>query len=292
MDCYGTGLVRMYENDGFVPVAKVLWNPDYRPDDWQGEGKDVYVLMRDSRSTAEVLDDIKNNTTKHLSKEELDALPVMDYEEAMTYRDDLLSEQSVNEQGAFSSALNVENPDETIKLTEQIPYLQERPDGQYVSQTASNSGYNGIASRDEQTRRHVAEKLIDDSMLVTRVSEKESLAKAQADYNADPEGIKKAIMTTEELDGVRTDEAMLILEEERQKALETGDYTEFDKWMRITADRMHKVGQALQALAKYTRTATGTMLSTQKLRDANRESFERRLLTKRKSRRVENSHRH
>jgi hypothetical protein len=34
LDCFDTALPRIYSEAGFVPVARLKWNDDYAPDDW------------------------------------------------------------------------------------------------------------------------------------------------------------------------------------------------------------------------------------------------------------------
>lgn len=52
LDCYDTVLPRLYAEAGFVPVARIPWNDDYAPDDWDhaayarfNEGRPDVVLM-------------------------------------------------------------------------------------------------------------------------------------------------------------------------------------------------------------------------------------------------------
>lgn len=112
LDCYGRGLVRKYEQDGFVPVARVEWNEDFKPGDWgDNPPEELYVMMRDPRSNEQVIDDIKNGTFRLSTPEELDALPLYTkaqygenaYTEALKYRDSLLERPT---QDALSSRMN------------------------------------------------------------------------------------------------------------------------------------------------------------------------------------------
>ena len=47
LDCYGAGLVRLYAQYGFVPVAKVKFNPEYANPGWNASRgpPDIYFMM-------------------------------------------------------------------------------------------------------------------------------------------------------------------------------------------------------------------------------------------------------
>lgn len=94
MDCYGRGLVNMYEQCGYYAVARVKFNADYVSDPVLLKTRpDVYVMMKntDSLETA-----CRKNATKGYTKstqEQLDKLPTFEYDDALAYRDQLLSKQ-------------------------------------------------------------------------------------------------------------------------------------------------------------------------------------------------------
>ena len=58
LDCYDTALPRIYSEAGFVPVARLKWNDDYAPDDWNytvysrynGGRPDVVFMAHDPTS--------------------------------------------------------------------------------------------------------------------------------------------------------------------------------------------------------------------------------------------------
>ena len=95
LDCYGEGLVNLYAQHGFEPVAKVAWNPEYAPNGWTYGPQDVFVMkLADGLG----IDDITarlglseaEGGFRTWTREELDALPVFDYDAALTYRDELI----------------------------------------------------------------------------------------------------------------------------------------------------------------------------------------------------------
>ena len=97
LDCYGEKLVQNYSKMGFEPVAKVKWNPEYAPDGWNYGPKDVYVMkLQDGLDAAQIEAKLGLSETEggfHMfTDEELAALPEMDYDEALAYRDSLLEQ--------------------------------------------------------------------------------------------------------------------------------------------------------------------------------------------------------
>lgn len=103
LDCYGEDLVALYTKHGFVPVAKVKWNPEYAPEGWSYGPKDVYVMkLADGVGIQEVIQRLglseKDGGFHRWTKAELEALPEMDYDEALAYRDSLIQSTENAEQ--------------------------------------------------------------------------------------------------------------------------------------------------------------------------------------------------
>lgn len=100
LDCYGDDLVKLYNRHGFEPVARVEWNPEYAPEGWTYGPKDVYVMkLADGLGIDEItarLDLREADGGFHLwTQEELNALPVMDYDDALAYRDSLIKSSPI-----------------------------------------------------------------------------------------------------------------------------------------------------------------------------------------------------
>lgn len=91
LDCYGDGLVTLYSQYGFVPVARVKFNPEYANQGWDASKgtPDIFFMMYNGDSADTVVQ--KMGTYKYPTDAELNALPVMDYDEAYSYRDSLLA---------------------------------------------------------------------------------------------------------------------------------------------------------------------------------------------------------
>lgn len=99
LDCYGEKLVQNYSKMGFEPVAKVKWNPEYAPEGWNYGPKDVYVMkLQDGLDAAQIEAKLGLSETEggfHMfTDEELAALPEMDYDAALAYRDSLLNQSA------------------------------------------------------------------------------------------------------------------------------------------------------------------------------------------------------
>ncbi|MCR5611888.1 MAG: hypothetical protein K6F68_08705 [Clostridiales bacterium] len=90
LDCYGENLVRIYENYGFIPVARVGFNPEYANPGWdESKGNpNIYFMMHNGDSASTVVENI--GQYEHMSSEQLKALPMLDYDSAADYRDGLL----------------------------------------------------------------------------------------------------------------------------------------------------------------------------------------------------------
>lgn len=95
LDCYGAGLVNKYEQAGYVPVARIPFNPEYVDDPLLLANKpDVYVMMKNSDDIDTVIRKNANGEYHLSTQDELDNLRSFDdYDEALNYRDDLLKQQ-------------------------------------------------------------------------------------------------------------------------------------------------------------------------------------------------------
>lgn len=85
LDCYGIGLVNLYAKIGFMPVARVKFDASFVPDDeahaWLHEEKpDIYVMALLRAKLFQT----------SFTQDELEMLPVMEYEAALSFRDMLL----------------------------------------------------------------------------------------------------------------------------------------------------------------------------------------------------------
>lgn len=95
MDCYGQFLVNAYERCGYAPVARVPFNADYVSDPYLLEKKfDVFVMMKNNDDIETVIKKNAAKSYKLSSAEDLAKVKtITDYDEALAYRDKLLSKQ-------------------------------------------------------------------------------------------------------------------------------------------------------------------------------------------------------
>ena len=92
MDNYWEWLVREYEKYWFEPVAKTKWDDRFAPANWnyaEHWRPDIY-FMKHNWDPIEVVKE-KFWTYPHKSLKELDALPVKDYMDAYSYRDEMIT---------------------------------------------------------------------------------------------------------------------------------------------------------------------------------------------------------
>ena len=95
LDCYGENLVSLYSRFGFIPVARVKFDPKQANPGWTPEkGEPEIYFMRHNGDSAEVsLEKALAEENHSYTQEYLDALPEMSYEEAEAYRDALIEKK-------------------------------------------------------------------------------------------------------------------------------------------------------------------------------------------------------
>lgn len=127
LDCYGEDLVRTYNNRGFEAVARIPFNAEEVEAGWTYGKRDVYVMKLRDGVTAQ---DIANRLTlpeedggfHQQTLQELANLPVFDdYDEALAYRDSLLTTPAEN--GNIPELMSTANQ----SVQEPIPTLADHP---------------------------------------------------------------------------------------------------------------------------------------------------------------------
>ena len=123
LDCYGPQLAKMYARYGFIPVARVEFNPEYADPLWdESRGSpDIYVMYHNGDDADTAL----NSNYVLPTQEQLDSLPLMDYDDALAYRDSFLDkpqfkmDSPVEESGTLVAAhnLDVDNLRALLKLS-------------------------------------------------------------------------------------------------------------------------------------------------------------------------------
>lgn len=108
------------------------------------------------------------------------------------------------------------------------------------------------------------------------VSERQSMAHAEERLANDYAGELADLPRRESWSGEDLDTAMGILSNERAKAMQSGDWSEFQKWRKLIQEKGTKAGQMIQAFAKYTRTPEGLLVDAGKTLDETKLSPERK----------------
>ena len=127
LDCYGEDLVYTYNGRGFEAVARIPFNEEYAPDGWTYGKKDVYVMkLRDGVTAQDIANRLtvpeENGGFHKQTLQELGNLPVFDdYDEALAYRDSLLTTPA--ETGNIPELMPTANQ----SVQEPIPTLADHP---------------------------------------------------------------------------------------------------------------------------------------------------------------------
>lgn len=146
---------------------------------------------------------------------------------------------------------------------------------QYVSKTVKNSIMNSEMVKRAQENLDAFQGEIDNgNFKVDKVSEKESIERAAQNLSDDYEGTMKRLSETDTfINGVETDESMMILNDMLKEAEQNKDYSKVMQWSKDIVKKAHNAGQALQALAKYTRTPAGTIAKAEQLMQDQTDSY-------------------
>lgn len=304
LDCYGHGLVRLYGRYGFIPVARVIFNPEYANPGWTADKgmPDIYFMMHNGDSADTVVQNMGKYKT--WSKAELEALPLMEYDEAYKYRDSLMNSGNG---GVWKLDAAIQ---ETMKPNQELNNLNNAIDGLFAqNKTAQadtgaestnvntnpaiqtpqeqsadapfpgmdgNIGDMGAKTSDferkvkkSQTAQNTIGKNearwnVPEDQRVNQqydaVTERESLNNARMRMEQDLPGEQEALRRAAVWSNEEVDMGMLILGGLRQKAKETGDWTDYKDWSEVVKQHGVASGQGLQAWAKYTRrTGDGIM---------------------------------
>lgn len=127
LDCYGDGLVQKYNQSGFEAVAKIPFNAGEAEAGWTYGNQDVYVMkLRDGVTAQDIAGQLGKSEMDggfHIQTgAELANLPVFDdYDEALAYRDSLLTTPAEN--GNIPELMSTANQ----SVQEPIPTLADHP---------------------------------------------------------------------------------------------------------------------------------------------------------------------
>ena len=232
LDNYDGVLSKMYLNHGFIPVARTAFVDEYAPSDWNYErdGRpDIIFWMHNGNDVETVA---RNIGTQEMP--DLNALPLMEYDEAAAYRDGLITKNASANSTLKDLGANTPTPAE-LKQSKMYTNTYDKwlTDAEKAADSVENSVY-----------------------AVSKESDSIAMAKERVRASIDRTGgIDEAIhdLAHGSWDAPDVDTAMLIGETLRAEAAETGDYTKLNDWKKEIQRHMTESGQAIQALAKWTR---------------------------------------
>ena len=142
LDCYGQELVNLYAKHGFEPVAKVAWNPAYAPEGWTYGPQDVFVMkLADGLGIDDITARLGLSEAEggfhRWTREELDALPVLDYDAALAYRDELIEigNESIEQLPTVRLQLPQEVAANALESNYTIPGLEQSVNETLLSET-------------------------------------------------------------------------------------------------------------------------------------------------------------
>ena len=178
LDCYGEALVKNYSKMGFEPVAKVKWNPEYAPEGWNYGPKDVYVMkLQDGLDAAQIEAKLGLSETEggfHMfTDEELAALPEMDYDEALAYRDSLL------EQSAKPVAERVDGAASSVSARVQPNARAQTQNAPEIPSGMKERGFAESLRTKSDLPTEVKQEFIDNPELYKSLSNETTVARAE-----------------------------------------------------------------------------------------------------------------
>lgn len=178
LDCYGIGLVNNYNTFGFEPVARVAWNPEYAPEGWTYGPKDVYVMkLSDGVDAAAVKARLGLKESEggfHAwTQPELDALPEMDYDEALAYRDSLF------EQSAKPVAERVDGAASSVSARVQPNARAQTQNAPEIPSGMKERGFAESLRTKSDLPTEVKQEFIDNPELYKSLSNETTVARAE-----------------------------------------------------------------------------------------------------------------
>lgn len=255
LDCYGEKLVSIYEDYGFVPVARVEFNEEHANPGWdKSKGTPyVYFMMHNGDSAETVVSNI--GEYGHMTQEQLDALPTYGkdgYDQATAYRDSLLNDRnsalaSVNNNGGDSGGGG--NGTESSSPSDG----HEKRESQFVENTLKNSPVFGGVFQD------VRDEMLEQNKNAAQYNishEVDSMAEAADRIQADPKGEAEYLLTDNDghvWSAPDIDTAMGLIASNQLD----GDAARAVELALAVKEAGTQAGQTVQALAKWSRTPQG-----------------------------------
>ena len=148
LDCYGSVLAGLYAQQGFIPVARVKFIDEYANAGWdESKGRpDIYFMMHNGDSVSTVAQ--KFNQYPTYSQAQLDALPLMEYDDAYItatarkpLQESIPKMQAVGEQVVIGKG----NMGEVVKIGDSVYKNSTHKDG---TKTLEGEVYQALKGND------------------------------------------------------------------------------------------------------------------------------------------------
>ena len=184
------------------------------------------------------------------------------------------NEQTVNDtipnldasQNGLQSVQNGE-----VGTATQIPTINigiEQKNNGKASQVATNSFTNSPTFRlRKASLKWLKENIKAGTFNYDSVTEQQTMDAAVENLSRDLNGEIKRLEGTPKLSAVDIDETMIVLDLLTDEAEKTGDYSKVLFWAKQMQTKVTDMAQGLQALSKYSRTASSTLMKIEKMRD-------------------------
>lgn len=190
LDCYGKNLLSLYASLGFEPVARVKFNAEYAPEGWDFDKfgmPDIYVMKHNGQSTDLVVSNLESGNIKTYTEAEIENLPYMEYDEAMSYRDSLIAANNNQASRTNQSQTNAVHSerlqnDQNTASSDMVERIRAARENLRAEKTGDSSqrvrGYNETLVNKTDAPQELKNEFIDNPDLYTQLSNKDTLARA------------------------------------------------------------------------------------------------------------------
>lgn len=136
-----------------------------------------------------------------------------------------------------------------------------------VSQLATNTYRRSDMFQSDEAQRFLDEEIEKGTYDKKEgvISEATSRSRARENIEQDRQGVMDRLEKAKHIDGVMLDESMMLTEEAIARAEETGNWDEVRRITKMTQEKITDAARALQATAKYTRSAAGALMKTERI---------------------------
>lgn len=184
-----------------------------------------------------------------------------------------------NEQTVNDTIPNLDAPQNGLQSVQngevgtatQIPTINigiEQKNNGKASRLATNTFTNSPTFKARtESAKWLKEQIKEGTFNYNPVTETQTLNTATENLSRDLTGEIKRLESTPELSAVDIDETMIVLDLLVDEAEKTGDYSKVLFWTKQMRPKVTDMAQGLQALSKYSRTASSTLMKIEKMRE-------------------------